>query len=108
MVEEKKKIYCAHCGSYKGPFVYKRELGAYYCVGHAEAGALGAEPYQPVEKAWRTIYSRADGFVQAVEDSDKPHKGTFIITLDDFNTEWGGEVVVDTMSWSTGLDPKPE
>lgn len=103
----KKKIYCEHCGSSKGPLVYKRELGAYYCAGHADPGALGAEPYTPVEKAWRRVSWRTtDGFIADVTDEDKPSLGAYVIPLEAFCTDWGGEVIADTMSWKTGRDPK--
>jgi len=73
---EKKLTYCEHCGSYEGPLVYKRELGAYYCIGHASL-AVSPTPslYTPVEKPYRIVKYRPDGFIVEIIDSDTPYSG---------------------------------
>lgn len=69
-----KKAYCEHCGSYEGPLVYKRELGAYYCPGHAPVPETsGKALYTPVEKPYRIVKHRADGFIYEIIDSDTPY-----------------------------------
>lgn len=70
----KKRIFCEHCGSYDGPLVYKRELGAYYCIGHAPTPESGGKAlYTPVEKSYRIVRYRPDGFILEVIDSDTPY-----------------------------------
>lgn len=76
MSTQEKKPYCEHCGSYDGPLIYKRELGAYYCPGHASL-AISPTPalYTPVEKPYRIVKYRPDGYIAEIIDSDTPYLG---------------------------------
>lgn len=68
-----KVIRCEHCGSYEGPFVYRRELGAWYCIGHGAPDSNTQGPaYTPVEKPYRIVKCAPDGFIISIEDSDTP------------------------------------
>lgn len=94
----KKKIFCEHCGSYEGPLVYKRELGAYYCPGHAPVPDCHDKAlYTPVEKPYRIVKYRSDGFIAEVIDSDTP----YLVDKKD-----GGEIYIDHYTCSTLLAEK--
>lgn len=92
-----KPIRCEHCGSYEGPFVYRRELGAWYCVGHGSMTSDASGPaYTPVEKPYRVVKCAPDGFILSIEDSDVPSASG--INLPD------QDIYVDCWSQSTLLE----